>query len=198
MGQANTLTNDDYRHAGSLLGVSPAAIKAFAKVEAPRGGFDSDGLPVILFEAHHFSRLTGGKYDASHPKISSKKWNKALYTNSNASEHARLQDAAELDRDAALQSASWGKFQVMGFNWHMCGYDTLQSFINDMYGPDEAGHLRAACGFIRAQSGGALLRALKALDWPKVAAMYNGPGYAVNGYDIKMAQAFDTFKPEFS
>ena len=44
----------------------------------------------------------------------------------------KLAQAVVLNRDAALQSCSWGRFQVLGLNWKSLKYESLQEFINCM------------------------------------------------------------------
>ena len=180
-----TLTESDFERAANSLGCDVAAIKAVCEVEAPQGGFHEDGTtPRILFEAHHFSRLTQHQYDQSHPAISAPRWDRSLYVGG-MKEHRRLADAAKLDREAALQSASWGKFQIMGFNWTLTGAKSLQEFINDMY-RSEGAHLDAFVGFVK-NSG--LASPLLEHRWADFARGYNGAGYAANRYDVKLAVA---------
>jgi len=182
---SKTLTEADYERAAEELDCDVAAIKAVCEVEAPNGGFHDDGVtPRILFEAHHFARLTNHKYNESHPDISARYWNRSLYVGG-IKEHKRLQIAAALDRDAALQSASWGKFQICGFNWTLTGAKSLQEFINDMY-RDEGAHLDAFVGFVK-NTG--LAPALREHRWAAFARGYNGSGYAQNKYDTKLAIA---------
>ena len=179
------LTEADYQRAAESLGCDVAAIKAVCEVEAPQGGFHDDGVtPRILFEAHHFASLTSHQYNESHSDISSRYWNRSLYKGGMA-EHKRLQKAAALDREAALQSASWGKFQIMGFNWTLTGAKSLQEFVNDMY-RSEGAHLDAFVGFVKASN---LADALREHRWTDFARGYNGAGYAANRYDVKLAVA---------
>lgn len=178
------LSDIDFALAADALGCQVAAIRAVCAVEAPRGGFLSTGEPTILFERHIFSRQTGRRFDKTYPAISNLQPGGYL---GGAAEHARLGDAAKLDREAALKAASWGKFQIMGFNFAACGFATLQSFINAMY-DSEAAQLKAFVGFIKASPG--LLRAIQAQDWTTFARLYNGADYAKNKYDTKLAQAF--------
>lgn len=187
------LTEADFERAAETLGCDVPAIKAVCEVEAPGGGFLSDGIaPRILFEAHIFSDRTNHQFDASHPNISSRSWNQALYAkgpNADArgfAEHKRLVQAVALDRDAALQSASWGKFQHMGFNWKVSGNPSLQEFINAMYS-SEGAHLDAFIGYVR---GNRLDRALREHRWAAFALGYNGESYAENQYDTKLAAAW--------
>jgi Protein of unknown function (DUF3380). len=178
----------EYAAAAEALDCEVAAVKAVAQVEGAGSGFLPNGIPKILFEAHVFSRLTGGMYDRSHPNISSPRWNRKLYKGG-AAEHTRLKEATDLNREAALQSCSWGAFQIMGENWRACGFYSLQDFINSMYA-GEAGQLKAFIGFIKTQSLG---QYLKRKDWAKFAERYNGPGYKLNKYDTRLEAAYRSF-----
>lgn len=190
---SKTLTDSDFVAGGQQVNLEPGLIHAVCDVEAPQGGFDENGLPRILFEGHQFSRLTNHVYDQSHPTISYPQWTKRFYSSTNTGEHARLQEASALNRDAALQSASWGKFQIMGFNYQTCGFLDIQSFINAMY-KDEGAHLAAFLGFVSKDRGGAMIPALREHRWADFARMYNGPGYAANKYDIKLGVAYAKYK----
>lgn len=179
---------DDFERAALALGCETEAIQAVAEVEAPGGGFDPDGIaPKILFEAHQFSRLTKRVYDQNFPDISSRRYNAALYVGGPA-EHKRLQRAARLDRNAALSSASWGRFQIMGFNWNTAGCTSLQAFINAMYRSEDA-HLDCFVQVIRHMG---LAVALIEHDWEKFKKVYNGP--RPNGYAARMRAAYRKLK----
>lgn len=186
------LTESDFQRAAAALGCTIAAIQSVCEVEAPSGGFDSTGQPRILFEGHKFSAATGGRFDATHPSISYPTWTRQFYTTGasadarNAGEHQRLQQAAALDRTAALQSASWGKFQILGANFAACGFASLQDFINAMYA-GEGPQLDAFVQFVRHEG---LADALRDLRWADFARRYNGPRYAENQYDDKLAAAY--------
>lgn len=183
MSAKSVLTESDYADAARELGVDVAAVKAVCEVEAPRGGFQKDGQPVILFERHLFSRYTHGKWDNAHPDISNPK--PGGYGASLA-QHGRLQRAAKLDREAALKAASWGKFQILGVNHKRAGFAKLQDFINAMY-EDEQAQLAAFVSFI--ETDPALHEALKEHNWAEFARIYNGRNYAINRYDVKLAAA---------
>lgn len=185
---ATLLTRQDYEEAGQASGIEPSVIQAFAQVEAPGPGFLSTGEPKILFERHKFSRHTGGRFDKTNPGISNPK--RGGY-GSESRQHGRLQEAAALDRDAALMSASWGKFQILGENYRQAGFDTLQAFVNAMYA-SEREHLRAFVAFVTADKR--LLRALRAKDWTAAATIYNGPAQAEHDYAGRLAAAYRTFE----
>ncbi|HEY0005210.1 MAG TPA: N-acetylmuramidase family protein [Pyrinomonadaceae bacterium] len=178
------LTEEDYQQAAEKLNCEVAAIKAVAEVESgPHGAFLPTGEPVILFERHKFSKLTGRKYDATHPGISNR--TPGGY-GPVSQQHARLAEAAALDREAALQSCSWGRFQVMGSNWKTLEYTSLQDFINSMY-QGEAGHLDSFVRFVKVNN---LARHLRNKNWAAFALGYNGKTYKKNRYDTKLAAAY--------
>lgn len=181
------ITDCDYKIAAALLDVDVATIKAVAEVESAGGGFLANGQPKILFEGHWFHKLTGGKYtNPENANISYPNWKTSYY---NENQHARLAKAVKLDRTAALKSASWGKFQIMGFNFEKAGFENLQSFINAMY-KDEGAHLMAFVNFVKSEG---LDKYLKKKDWAAFARRYNGSGYAKNMYDVKLAKAYKKY-----
>lgn len=186
------LTLQDFADAAALLGVSPSAVRAVCEVEAPRGGFNPDGTPVTLFEGHQFYRLTRGKFAKTAPDLCFPKWTREFYGKTWQAEKARMDRACALDRDAALKSASWGKFQIMGFNHAACGFSTVQAFVNAMYA-GEREHLMA---FVKFVQGTGLVPALRRRDWAEFAHGYNGPGYKENAYHTKLAAAFGRFESE--
>ncbi len=120
-----------WKQLAARLQVELAALKAIAEVESSGSGFlpAPDRRPKILFEGHVFHRLTAGRHSATHPNISYPKWDRRQYSGSLAGEWKRLDKAAALDPDAAMQSASWGAFQIMGFNYALCGSDTVGRFV---------------------------------------------------------------------
>ena len=103
-------------------------------------------------------------------------------------EHQRLAQARQLDEVAALESASWGAFQVMGYHWQRLGYSSIHDFVAAM-NRSEADHLEAFVRYIEADTN--LLKALKAQKWATVAKLYNGPDYQRNLYDVKLERAFE-------
>ena len=181
------LVIQDYIDAAKKVPCSVAAIKAVAIVESgSRGGFNPDGSPVTLFEGHKFHEATNGIYDTVAPDLSFPAWDKSFYGKTWQQEQRRLQRAMVLDRDAALRSASWGKFQIMGFNHVIAGHTTLQKFVNAMY-RGEREHLNAFVAFVLSKRLGP---ALRRLDWEMFASVFNGRGYKANQWDTKIAAAY--------
>jgi hypothetical protein len=186
------LTEADFQYAAGLLGCDVAAVKAVAEVESAGNGFLSDGRVKILFEGHQFFKFTNGAYADSYPTVCYKKWTKVHYSKGKtadirgAGELARLGTAIGLNREAALMSASYGKFQIMGFNYALCNYPDIESFYTAMQ-TSEGEQLMAFCGFIKSNK---LDTHLRKHDWARFARGYNGPGYAENKYDEKLARAY--------
>jgi N-acetylmuramidase len=189
-----TLTDEDFARAAKELNVEVAAIRAVAEVEAAGAGFLADGRPAVLFEAHIFRKHCQGKHhdmvDRKGVPLSSAKWNQQLYGATGAHQHNRLEDAAKADWDAAHKAASWGTFQILGENHAAVGHPTIKGFVDAMYSGAPA-HLDAFVGFIKTNK---LDGALRAKNWASFARGYNGPGYAANKYDTKMAAAYARWK----
>lgn len=186
------LTESDYALAAHQLGCDLPAIKAVAEVESAGRGLLPDGRPVILYEAHVFHRLTGGKYAGARDRrgvpLSVSKWDRTLYGKTGTAQYERLEDAMKLDEKAAVMACSWGLFQVMGFNFAALGFpdvDTLREFVESTDEPRE--HLNLFVQFVLVNG---LDDELRAKDWKGFARGYNGPGYAQNKYDTKIAQAY--------
>jgi N-acetylmuramidase len=131
-----------------------------------------------------FSKLTGGKHDAAHPDISTARWIQNYV--GGAGEHDRLGRAMQLDREAALKAASWGKFQILGMNYSRVGSRTVDEFV-EAQKRSEKEHLAAFVKFILSHD---LSDELRDRRWADFARRYNGPRYAENRYDQKMAEAY--------
>ena len=183
------LQEADFQRAATALNCEVACIKAVTEVESGGNGFFASGWPKILFEAHIFSRQTGHRYDRSHPDISSRTWNRALYKGGER-EYDRLQKAIGVNAQAALESASWGRFQIMGFHAQRCGFPSVEAYVEAMFA-SEARHLDAFVGFLQSSKLDVSLRAKR---WAAFAKGYNGAGYAANKYDVKLEAAYQKYR----
>ena len=182
-GPATRMRDGDIAVAAEALGVEVAAVKAVIDVES-RGGFLADGRPKILFERHLFSRFTDKRFNKPpHDDIANEA--PGGYKGG-AAEYDRLTRAIALDREAALKSASWGAFQILGRNFAAAGYRDVASFCHAMC-QSESNQLAAFVGFVRANN---LAAALQRHDWAGFAHGYNGPNYTINRYDEKLAAAY--------
>lgn len=186
------ISNQAWRALAKRLGVDEPTLKAVAEVESAGDGFLPNGDPKVLFEGHVFHRLTRGRYADAHPDLSYEKWTKAFYAKTGAGEWSRLLRASALDREAANQSASWGAFQIMGFNYGLCGFSSIEPFVAaHRAGVEE--QLEAFAQFVARNS---FLKPLRDRDWATFAARYNGPAYAKNKYDVKLAAAHARYSAE--
>lgn len=202
------LTDDDFRSAMARLSCSYAQLRAVDEVESgggwftdvradildldgPGGFLDGPNLPKILFEAHIFSRESGGRFDASHPNLSSKRWNRALYVGGQG-EWARLHRAMLLDAEAALKAASFGRYQIMGFNHRLAGFATVEAFVSAQK-RSERDQLDSFVAFIINTGLGDELRQISNVhaDCAPFAKGYNGKAYASHepGYHVRLARA---------
>jgi hypothetical protein len=186
MSSKKTLTAEDYQAAADALHCDVPAIMAVAEVEAPFGGFLSDGRVTVLFERHKFRHYTKGKFDESHPQISNVKRGGYL---GGLAEWTRLNEAIRLDRHAAYLSTSWGKFQIMGFNFTGCGFTNVEDFVEAMQ-ESEQEHLSAAFRLIEHMG---LDDEMRRHDWPGFSRIWNGPDYKANDHDGKLARAWKKF-----
>lgn len=183
-GPDTALVTQDYVASGGRLGINPAYVMAFAEVEAAGAGF-TQNFPKILFEPHRFSKMTGHRFDASHPTISYPRWGQRPYPRNTQERYQQLLKAVGLDVYAGFAAASYGKFQILGENFAACGYDTPYEFAFAM-AYDEPTQLRAFERFLR-ETG--ILAWLKVGNWVQVAKRYNGPAYASHRYDVRLAQS---------
>lgn len=190
------LTEEDFALVARLLDCEPAALKAVQKVETgSNGGFFAPGKPAILFEGHIFWNqlkrrgIAPESHVAGNENILYPKWEQGHYKGG-MGEYDRLEQARRINREAADASASWGMFQIMGFNYAACGEKSVESFVNAMC-ESELKQLLLSARFIQ-QAG--MQRALQAKDWAGFAKRYNGPAYAQNSYDKKLAVAYQGYR----
>lgn len=187
---ANLLTEGDLERAAAALDVPLAAVKAVNEVESRGLGFLADGRPVILFERHIMHRrlalagIAPDVYVDSMPQIVNTRRGGYL---GGAAEHRRLDQARTLHAPSAIESASWGLFQIMGFHWELLGYDSAAQYEACMR-HSEGKQLDAFVRFIIANPN--LHTALRDRKWARFAAGYNGPAYKDNNYDVRLARAY--------
>lgn len=187
----NTLSQNDIERAADLLAVDVAVVQAVNEVESRGRGFFDSGAPVILYERHimhrrlPLHRVDPAPWVEQLPEIVNPRTGGYI---GGQREHERLAQAVEICRPCALESASWGLFQIMGFHWQGLGYVSAEDFVERMH-QSEAEQLEAFVRFI--QRDEKLYFALQRRQWAAFAERYNGPAYRRNQYDVKLARAFD-------
>ena len=213
------LKEQDFVEAANKLSCKVSHIKAVTKIESKGEGFLTTGRNVILFERHIFYtqlnkilkrdqsvvselakrfKLVNQTFEAvqqylitNHSNIYNPKTGGYKGTvNGVEHEWTRFQEASDVNPQAAALSASYGLFQIMGFNYHIItGYNSAEDMI-DAFSESEKNQLMAFCKFVQASNG--LLKAIRSGDWLSFALLYNGP--AQKGYDTKLAQAVKSFE----
>jgi hypothetical protein len=171
------------------LGVSGRQLRAVSKVESGGGGWNDQGQPKILWERHYFWR----RIQTIIPWISNPKGGDyTLDANKNGVNDSweKLCLAACRNPIAAFESASWGKFQIMGAHAKALGYENALEFAYSMVGNERA-HYSALAAFVRVNG---LVPAMKALSTnPETcrafARRYNGSAYEKFSYHVKLAGA---------
>ncbi len=194
------LSENDLKEFAKEFGLELAAVKAINEVESSGKGFLINGKPKILFEGHIFWKELAKRglkpeqlSNSSNSNVLYPSWTRSFYQGGEK-EYDRLNEAIAIKPDAkvkeaALASASWGSFQIMGFHAISLGYSSVQEFVDKMY-IHEREHLRAFGRFLQVNG---ILPYLKAKNWEKVAEKYNGGGFRINKYDEKLARAYKKY-----
>lgn len=208
------INEQQFKNAAYILNCEIAAIKAVYKVEANGSGYLDDGaIPgqlddqdrvKILFEGHRFWKQlvrlgkNPAEFIAMHPEyvnVLYKDWDKKQYRGGKA-EWDRMSQAIEVCEkigvkpEAALDSASYGSFQIMGENAEACGYSSAQEMLAAFNNGGEAEQLMAFCRFVKSKG---LDVHLRSKNWAKFAEGYNGTAFRKNSYDIKLIAAYKSY-----
>jgi hypothetical protein len=184
-GAARRLRDVDIARAGRLLGVGEDEVHAIIEGESSGSGFDKNGRPKALYEPHLAYRYSSGATrdrlvaaGLAYPKQGTKKYPPDSYE--------RIQAACAIDETVALKSTSWGIAQILGSNFKACGYASPQSMVQ-AFCNSEYEQLAGMVKFIIANG---LADEVKRHDWAGLARGYNGPNYAINHYDTRLASSF--------
>ncbi len=177
--------------------IEPAALLAIAEVES--GGralhnVNGGKEPAIRFEGHYFDRRLSGRLReyARSNGLSAPIAGRIRNPKSQGERWLLLERAMGLNKKAALESTSWGLGQVMGAHWEWLGYMTVDDLVAEARG-SVAGQARLMLRFIEKAE---LLEVLKARNWREFARRYNGPAFARNEYDKRMAEAYQRWQKQ--
>jgi len=194
VGTAVQMQADEIPAIAGELGVEAAALQAVLAVETGGRGFDAYGRPKALFERHYFYRFLADQPDKQALAVAGglayPKWGTRPYPHGSDAVYAEIEAACEIDLDCALRSVSWGLGQIMGNNHKMVGFNSAENMVKDAM-VSEANQLKQMAAFINSAG---LLDELKNRDWAGFAKGYNGPAYATNQYDAKLATAYNRYK----
>lgn len=171
------ITENEYGELSCKFNIPISYIKAIDSVESNGQGFDpTTGKIVIQFEPSYFkriSKLVSGLWNTNKVDVQSQEW-------------LAFNDAFYKDANAAMESTSIGRMQVMGVHWKRLGFKSVGEMW-DFAKKSEANQLWLGLKFIETDSR--LITALRNKDWKTVAYLYNGKNYWIKGYDKKLEAA---------
>ncbi len=169
-----------------------ALLRTVMAVECRGSGFDAKGRALILYEPHVAYRCSSGVARARlvAAGLAYPKWGEKPYPKDS---HPSYQAAAKIDPEVAAKACSWGLGQILGENFKAAGYSSAAQMAMAMQGGEDEQAL-AQVRFIVANPK--MHAALLAHNWAGFAARYNGPGYAKNAYDARLARAYARFRAD--
>ena len=187
-GNGCNINDNDYEIAAKELGIEKEVLMAIAKQESKGSSFQAVKQATILFERHKMYSLlikkgnTKASVDAlsiEHPSIVNK--NSGGYNDMTS--YDKLKTAKSIDYDCAVQSCSWGKFQVMGF--HYANLYSSPRELEKAMNMCELQQFKYFVLYLKKTNG--MVDALKNKNWEGIATLYNGskwkeknPEYANN------------------
>ena len=185
------------------LDVPAGGVYGFVITES-NGAFSWGGGKIpILFERHVCYREVKRKFGyfkarqlfKAYPDICNPK--SGGYGPS-ATQYNRLAKAiSRIDKEIAHLSASFGAFQIMGFNHRLAGYSSAVLMSDAFHADPENNQVRGFVEFLKNYKRGGVIAALRCRDWVAAAKAYNGKRYYINSYDKKIktaAHAWDVGK----
>lgn len=171
------ITEKEYANLANEFNVGISKVKAIDTVESNGQGFDpKTGKIVIQFEPHYFKRISkfvSGLWSLNKVDIQIQEWK-------------AFNDAFSKNQNAAMESTSIGRMQVMGEHWKRLGFSSVGQMW-DFAKKSEANQLWLGLKFIATDRR--LFNAVQAWDTKTIALLYNGKNYWIKGYDKKLKKA---------
>ena len=167
----------------------------FREVAEELGSFQQPGKPLINFDLTMYRKFAPrhgvslSQARKKSPVIFSRP-DTRKYGSYQAAQYARLEGARAIDEASALESAFWGMFQIGGFNWKLCGCESVEEFVDRM-SRSERDQLEL---FARLITNCGMLESLQKKQWLRFALKYNGPRAKSRGYHKRMASAYSRYK----
>lgn len=192
--------------------IEPARLKAVEKVESNGEGFyvrfiegpngtairgAAHGHIKVRLESHHFGnfldkKFPSNKFREEYPHLVSVNNYRigGRLVRAGQAEFLRFIQACELDLQSALLATSFGRYQIMGFNYHILGYKHVEEMFSDFY----KGEYVQLEGFIKFCQNKKILDNLQRGDMDEFFLRYNGRDYKANGYPEKFNRFYNQFK----
>lgn len=183
----------------SQTGIEEGIIYALIQVESSGRFSLKDGKIPILYERHWAYKLYKRKYGIKHalemyhlyPDIINFK--AGGYTTNNG-EYKKLAKAIrKLEKEIAHESTSFGAFQIMGFNYKVCGYSSASEMSDKYHANPVEEQIKGFINFCINYKKGKLLKALKDKNFKSIARIYNGKKYKKYKYDKRLRLAYNSF-----
>jgi len=190
------------------LGIDVEIALAVICVESGGNGFGSDGKMLIRFENHVFHTYFGSKSENNqkifdeHFTFNTKKRRDDHKYRANksddwqtshtgqAAEWEAFEIARQIAETEAMYSISMGAPQVMGFNFKMIGYNSVQEMFT-AFSKDIRYHIMALFDFCNAN--GTRIQYLLTRDFLSFAKAYNGLT-APEAYEQRLQQYYEIYK----
>jgi hypothetical protein len=102
-------------------------------------------------------------------------------------QYQRRERAAGICRESAFAACSYTGFQILGENWHECGYDSVDTFVTAMEAPEN--WLTALVALVKSKGIEATLRPDR-LDFAEFSEKWNGPDYWRKKYDVDLSRIY--------
>lgn len=160
------------------IGCDIAAIKAVIEVEASGEWYKPNGSFVRRFEPHHLPAHLQKAVGFSG------NWRDSLRLTARRRAEMFLKSHA-MDAEAACKAASWGAFQIMGFNAHRSGFSGAVAMVQ-AFEEDIQAQLDAFTNFVFTINADGDIRAH---NWTAFARKYNGSGQP-HVYAAKIERAY--------
>jgi hypothetical protein len=179
--------------------IEPESLLAVVQVESDGKSLEIDNkTPCLLFERHIFYRelvkVKGPAQAAVQMGLANTSWQPKTQYKDQRTSQMRLDlfaRASKLSQICAIRSCSWGVGQTMGF----LAEELKFRDANMMFSYMVAGGVPAQVEcMVREIENKKLTSKLNNHQWAAFAKVYNGPGYAQNNYDTKMAEAWAYWK----
>jgi hypothetical protein len=176
-----------------ILDLDETVVRAVLAIESGGRAFEN-GRMIIRFENHVFhdkiGQLAPGLLSvyAEHFKYGSPPWTghyvklpqrtdwEKQHDGGQAEEWVVFNYARSIHETAAMLSISMGMGQIMGGNYVVVGYPSVQAMFQDYNHPTLGKYNQLAGFFSYAVSKKGMLDALRAKDWNMIARLYNGAG----------------------
>lgn len=187
------------------LHIDPGVAIAVFAIESGGRGFGTDGRMLIRFENHIFYEYWGknntAKYNQHFRFDNNQKWTGHQFRGASGGwqdVHVKQQNrewdafnfANSLSSTAAKLSISMGAPQIMGFNYSLVGFNSVQDMF-ETFSQGDREQILAFFEFVKGKDN-RKVEALQKNDYVTFAKYYNGSGQATK-YGGLIEDVYDTF-----